>query len=315
VHLVFAGWAAHPAIDRAFRDGAAKFAPSVRVSFVDGLDPAIRFGVWRAADIFVSLPDNIQETFGLVVVEAMASGLPVVGSDWNGYRDLIVDGETGYLVPTRMVQGATIETTPRLMFGHLKYDHFLAECSQAAIVDSAVAADALTRLVGDSSLRRRLGSVARNRAVELFSWERVIRMYELLWAEQEGELSAVQSKPIRHCSSAVYPAPEHSFAGYPTAWLSDADRVQAPADAVERLTMLLEMPLTNLAGDRRCGDRQLLTGLLRAAAQPRTIGELATELERTGVPHSAARATLAWLLKYAVLQPVSINSETLGDKQ
>ena len=38
-------------------------------------------------DIFVSLSDNIQETFGLTPLEGMASGLPVVATDWNGYRD------------------------------------------------------------------------------------------------------------------------------------------------------------------------------------------------------------------------------------
>ena len=64
-----------------------------------------RFQVWHAADLVVSLVDNIQETFGLVIVEAMASGLPVVATDWNGYRDLVVDGETGFLVPTTMCGG------------------------------------------------------------------------------------------------------------------------------------------------------------------------------------------------------------------
>ncbi|MGH9759568.1 MAG: glycosyltransferase family 4 protein, partial [Blastocatellia bacterium] len=56
--------------------------------------------LYQAADIFVSPSDNLQETFGLTVVEAMASGLPVVCSDWDGYRDLVVDGETGFLIPT-----------------------------------------------------------------------------------------------------------------------------------------------------------------------------------------------------------------------
>ena len=68
---------------------------------------ATRRSVWHAADVFVSPSDNIQETFGLAVLEAMASGLPVVASDWDGYRDLVADGETGFLVPTAMVEGAT----------------------------------------------------------------------------------------------------------------------------------------------------------------------------------------------------------------
>ena len=162
VRLVFAGWAAHPAIDRAFREGAARFAPSVNVMFLDGINPSLRQGVWHAADVFVSLPDNIQETFGLVVLEAMASGLPVVGSDWDGYRDLIEDGSTGWLVPTRMVRGATVESTARFLFGQVNYDHFLAECSQAAAVDSAAAADALTRLVSDAHCDRGLAPPAAN---------------------------------------------------------------------------------------------------------------------------------------------------------
>ena len=49
-----------------------------------------------AADIAVFLVDNPQETFGLAVVEAMAAGLPLVVSDWNGYRDLVRDGMDGF---------------------------------------------------------------------------------------------------------------------------------------------------------------------------------------------------------------------------
>ena len=61
-----------------------------------------------AADLFCSPADNLQETFGLSVLEAMASSLPVVASDWNGYRDLVLHGSTGWLVPCRdLLQSAT----------------------------------------------------------------------------------------------------------------------------------------------------------------------------------------------------------------
>ncbi|MBO0700333.1 MAG: glycosyltransferase family 4 protein, partial [Zavarzinella sp.] len=304
VYLVFAGWAAHPAVEKAYSDGAAAFAPAARVGFADGQDPAVRVGAWRAADIFVSLPDNVQETFGLVMVEGMASGLPVIGSDWDGYRDIVVDGETGYLVPTRMVRGATAETTTRLLFGTVNYDRFLAECCQAAVVDPAAAAEALTRLVADPELRRRMGAAGRERAVEHFRWERVIRAYEALWAEQDRAVREWNPPRLGHPGPVLYPAPERTFAGYPTAWASDTDLVQSPPGAGERLATFAGQPLTNLAGDRRCRDPQVIASVLRAADRPRSVGELAAELERAGGDAVAARATLAWLLKYGLLAPV-----------
>ena len=111
VHLILAGWAAHPAIHEAFVAGAGLFADNVRTSIVDGRDPLMRRQVWHAADVFVSPSDNIQETFGLAVLEAMACGLPVVASDWDGYRDLVDHGRSGFLIPTTMVTGATAGTT------------------------------------------------------------------------------------------------------------------------------------------------------------------------------------------------------------
>ena len=54
----------------------------------------------------MSLVDNTQETFGLAVAEAMAAGLPVVASNWNGYRDLVRHGVDGYLVPSRWASTA-----------------------------------------------------------------------------------------------------------------------------------------------------------------------------------------------------------------
>lgn len=300
VRLVFVGWAAHPAVDRAFRDGAERFAPSVTTVFLDGLDPAVRTGAWHAADVFVSLPDSIQETFGLVVVEAMASGLPVVGSDWDGYRDLIEVGETGYLVPTQMVRGATAQATTRLLFGQVNYDHYLAECSQATVVDLNATADALTRLVEDEALRKRFGRAGRDRVLKHFTWERVVRGYEALWAEQERALGEWQPSSV---GPAIYPAPEVSFGTYPCAWLGGADRVRTSADATENVATILDLPLTNLSSDRRCHDRDHLVNLLNMARNGATVGELVTNLERAGVGHGEAHATIAWLLKYGLLTP------------
>ena len=180
-------------------------APRVRTeraSVVRGRHSAgTRYAVWHAADIFSSLSDNIQETFGLVIVEALASGLPVVASDWDGYRDLVTDGETGLLVPTVMIPGATADATARLVLESHSYDHYLAECSQAVAVDCAATARAFTRLIADEAERRPHGHRGRGTALQKFSWAEVIRAYEELWREQEErrDRETKQARPIeRH---------------------------------------------------------------------------------------------------------------------
>jgi len=297
VHVLFAGWAAHPAVAQEFRAAARYFAPAARVSFADGHDPAVRAAVWPAADVFASLPDSVQETFGLVVVEAMASGLPVLASDWDGYRDLVADGETGLLVPTRMLPGALAGAAARLAFGQTNYDHYLAECGQAVAVDAGAAGALLARLVGDAGLRARFGAAGRARAVERFAWPHVVRAYEALWADQARELA--RHRGAARPAPGWYPPPEAAFGAYPSAWLSEASRLRAAADALPRLAGLLAMPLTSTAPERRCTDPAALAAALRAAARPRAVGELVAHL---GPDPTAARAAIMWLLKYALLE-------------
>jgi hypothetical protein len=301
---VQSGWAANDDQLRVFLDGLAAFAPDIPVSVVNGVDPELRYGVWHAADIFTSLSDSIQETFGLVVVEAMASNLPVVVSDWDGYRDLVVDGETGFLVPTCMVRDATADATLRLLLGALDYDGFLAECNQAVAIDPDAAASAYARLLVDPALRQRLGGAGRARVLQQFTWERVVKAYEQLWREQDSErraIAAASPVPRRTLGPPCYPAPEVSFAGYPTLLLTDEDRLAAVPGALDDLQRLLTLPLCAYGG-QRVTDAAVLCALLHEAAAPRRLCELANFLGRLGASPGPARATLAWLLKYGLIR-------------
>jgi glycosyltransferase involved in cell wall biosynthesis len=306
VHLILSGWAPHPTLLQTYLDAARAFAPGVPVSVVDGMDPALRFAVWHAAYVFTSLSDSIQETFGLVVLEAMASGLPVVAADWDGYRDLVSDGHTGFLVRTRMVPGATADATVRLLLQGVDYDGFLAECNQAVAVDPAQAAAAYARLLADDDLRRRMGEAGRQRVRERFTWAGVVRAYEELWLDQDAQrrdFLARHPGAARPCPGpACYPAPEVSFAGYPTELLGEDARLEAAPGAEDGLGPALALAVTNYARERRLGDEAALRALLAQAKTPRTLSELDAILRRLGVAPGSGRATVAWLLKYGLLR-------------
>jgi N-acetyl-alpha-D-glucosaminyl L-malate synthase BshA len=103
------------------------------------------------ADLFL-LPSEM-ESFGLVALEAMASGVPVIGASGSGLNEVVEDGETGYLHPVGDV---------------------------AAMSESGI------RLLSDPELWKRMSVAARQRAVERFHVDHVIPKYEAFYEEVLG---------------------------------------------------------------------------------------------------------------------------------
>lgn len=75
------------------------------VSFKGYLDGCQLIEEYKNADVFVNLTLNKDENFGLVQVEAMSQGLPIVCSDWGGLKDHVIQGLNGYKVKTRYSDG------------------------------------------------------------------------------------------------------------------------------------------------------------------------------------------------------------------
>jgi starch synthase len=216
VVLILAGIAATEQIQQVFQDEAHVFCPSVRVIMVDGSNFDHYRSAWAAADIFTSLSDSFQETFGLTPIEAMSAALPSVVSDWDGYREGVRDGLDGYRIPTlTLAPGSGGYLADRYDVGVDNYDRYSGHTSQFVAVDVELAAVAYRKLFSDPGLRRRMGDEAQQRARAEFDWSVVFRRYHELWKElaerrnQDRSPRWARRRPDR-------PDPFTMFAAYPS---------------------------------------------------------------------------------------------------
>jgi D-inositol-3-phosphate glycosyltransferase len=312
IRLIMAGWTGDPSILETFKSGAATFAPGIAVQFVDGTSEEVRYKIWWAADVFAFPTDNYQETLPQSVLEAMACGLPVVASDWDGCRDEVVHGQTGFLTPTRIVPGATDDVSSKALLNELVGGRLLARCNQTVALDLRAMVAALRSLFMDPALRSRMGAAGRERAVNVFSWERIIPLYESLWEQQNQQrLDFVKhnaSKFPRFAVPAIYPPPELSFRSYPSGTFDADMRVQSFAHAPKRLEVCNRHALTSYGKPWRCTDQKLLSEVIAAASTIATIGQLEKIIAHAGVDSIIRRSTLAWMLKYGIIEPVEAPS-------
>ena len=202
--------------------------------FVNGREPAARFGIWHAADVFCSLSDNIQETFGLTPLEAMAAGLPVVASDWDGYRETIEHGVQGFLVPTYApAPGYAEELGYRYGTAADDYDHYLFSASAAVAVDIEETAQAFERLFTDRALRSAMGEAGKKRARQQYDWKVIIPRYAELWQEMAELRRTAQEHCPRQPGRPWHPLrqdPFALFATYPTHRVAQESRVTVLTD-------------------------------------------------------------------------------------
>ena len=301
VHLVQAGWFAGPAEEAAMRRAGEVLAPALVHHFPDGRAADVREGVWHAADVFVSLVDNVQETFGLTPIEAMAAGLPVVATDWDGYRDTVRDGVDGFLIPTIMPpEGFGHDVAWRFGAGLDSYGGYLAAVGQTTAVDVAAAEAAFARLIADPALRRRLGDSGRQRAREGFDWRVVVEAYRALWrdlADRRGHAPERAGRTAGAAPDPTRPDPYGLFARYPARTLGLDDRVaavgpQAPSLLTERGALTVNRP----AERHLSGRAELQQVLARLVADGPATVRAVLETVPLGRRRRLFRS-LVWLMK------------------
>ncbi len=127
------------------RDDAGELAPHLR--FLGQVDDADKASAMRSADVYCA-PHTGGESFGIVLVEAMAAGTAVVASDLDAFRQVLDDGAAGRLVP---------------------------------VDDAAALADGLIEVLADAAVRERYVAAA-TQAVRRYDWSvvarQIMRVYE-----------------------------------------------------------------------------------------------------------------------------------------
>ncbi len=304
--LVECGWHANKHISKAFANAARTACPSVRLVTLDGRQAEHRQTAWASADVFCSLSDNIQETFGIVPIEAMAAGIPVVVSDWDGYKDTVRDGIDGFRIPTLM-PGSGLGTD--LALHHAleidTYDMYCGHACSLVAVDVDAATQAFARLFASPELRRQMGETGRQRACEFYDWAAIIAHYEALWA-QLGETRQAQAASINRLAH-PWPArmdPFHAFASYPTSLLSqqtvfrlvDSDA----ASAALRVEHYRQLAMVNFATKVLPSEAEVQIVLNAASFGTRTALELIQAIPAERQPF--VYRTLVWLLKLGILK-------------
>lgn len=304
LHLLMVGQFVDPVNASEFETARQLFCPSVPVHWLDG-SASDASDAWFAADLFVSLPDNVQESFGLAPVEAMAASLPCVVSDWNGLKETVVNGETGIRIPTMMAPaGAGIE----LADDHAShaFDHFslIAYTAQCTAVDIDACAQAIASLAGNAELRARMGQAGRTRAERVYDWRRIIAQYQALWAE----LAMLRrSAPIvgerdraRQSVHPDYPDLFAMFADHPTYAVAEHDRVcLADPDARYSLRRLLLLLMNSFAVPVLLEPDRIDALIDRLEQGPCEVGALVG----AGAPkdHVRTMRSLLWLYKFGIL--------------
>ncbi|HEY4309391.1 MAG TPA: glycosyltransferase family 4 protein [Pirellulales bacterium] len=128
-----------------------------RVKFLGMLTGDAKFAAYARADIF-SMPTFYEsEAFPVVLLEAMAYGLPIVATRWRGIPTIVDDEVTGFLVEPR---------------------------------DSSPVADRIAELAEDPALRVRLGQAGREKFLDLYVWERHLTNMRRVFLDTAGIVDA-----------------------------------------------------------------------------------------------------------------------------
>jgi len=263
--------------------GRHALEPHVRLQANFPLDQ--KADVLAAADVLVSPVDNTQETFGLSLLEAMAAGLPVVASRFDGYKDLVDDGVDGFLIDSYSSPHDPMAEWFDLL------DPNIAQLFQAqgVAIDMDQLARRVLQLIGDEGLRATMAAAGKRKVERDYRWSRVIARYEDVWdrlAADASRTGIVRGLEPHHPFNL---GPATIFPHYASSPLRPDQRVTAVAASVDDRPYADTVPILRPA---------LLQGLLAGARDGASVESL---VAAAGAPPAHAWYAVTWLIKYGQL--------------
>lgn len=299
LHLILYGNFPDSYSQRIFQAPARELMADVTLHHLPHEGAARRLAALSAAEMFLFLIDNLQESFGIAPVEAMAAGLPVVASDWDGIRDT-VDGGAGFRIPTTGARPEHVTATGlRYHGGTDNYIQYLSQLSAVTQIDVGQMAEAVRRLMLDGDLRARMGAAGQARARAMFDWQVVIPAMQDLFAELDSirrRADPAKYPPIPAAALPVAPSPMDYFAAFPTERLPKARQFRWSGTTtvpVTRMLALRDYPVTKRIFETPEDVARVADAL--AARGGATAAEIAAELNTS--PLKVERCLL-WLMKY-----------------
>jgi len=298
ITLMECGWFGNEEIKDSFIQAANYLCPNVRVIQLDGRKSNLKYKSFAASDIFCSLVDNIQETFGITPIEAMASGLPVIVSDWDGYKETVRDGIDGFRIPTLMPEpGDGIDLSARYALNIDNYDRYIGNVSNYVSINFECLTNTFMQLINNAGLRIKMGQNARKRALENYDWSTIIPKYEFLW----NELNLLRVNSDK-CKWNNMLDPFFAFSSYPTNLLSDEYKVRLVESnmdlTIKKMGEVKKLKIVNYSG-YTFPDDNIIIAIISKLDKIKSIHALKEELQ--GFNAKYLNRTLCWLNKFNII--------------
>lgn len=275
---------------------------TVKVNVTDSMIDEL----FASADVFVSISDTLQESFGLAPVEAMACGVPQVVADWDGFRETVVHGKTGFLIPTYWTKcDSELHLTGEIMGG--TYDGLLL--GQSIAIDRVAFIDALETLAENRRLCMEMGAHSRERAVSEFSYSAVMKRHIALWTELERESATC----MKHRVTDDYDRPAYwdVFSHYASIHINRASRIRS-REGFDEIGLRRVERASGYSGFLDVKVFRMLLDILNPRSQALgmtlkdvEVGELQEHLRMHGVSPDVTARHIMWLLKYGVVELVT----------